>query len=115
MNINKTSILIVLFTVIFSTKGYASGLTGEKLINSCKEAIAIYSKKNNEMKSYAALTTSLSEAFEGGYCMGAIQAYLSVENYYCGSGNWHDSAKHIASLDPDEYSSSSKILKQACL
>ena len=94
----------------------ANQLTSDKLIESCKEAVSIYTNKAAELKSYAALTTSLSEAFKGGYCAGVIQGYLISNSPYCRNQDWFQEAKRIAKYDPSDHKRIpiKKLLSTAC-
>lgn len=96
MKPNKLAIAFL--TLSMSQAASASSLNAEKLIKSCQEAVNIYSDKNAELNTYAALTTSLSEAFQGGYCAGALQAYLEL-NRSCFREDWLAKASEIAALD----------------
>ena len=77
-------------------------LTSVKLIESCKEAISIYETRKAKLKRYAALTTSISEAFQGGYCIGVIESYQQSHSK-CYRKDWVSEAKRIANYKSSDH------------
>ena len=99
------SYFLAVLLICFSSNALSASLSSELLVSSCQEAVSIYSNEENQMNSYAALTTSLSEAFEGGYCAGVIQAYIELNDRTCIGADWYKAAMKLAKYSADQYKS----------
>lgn len=71
----------------------------EFLAQSCREALAIFSSRD-ETQFLAAQRTSLTEAMRAGYCIGTLQSYARENEYYINLcrgevRNWFKMAKFI--------------------
>ena len=87
-------IIVFLMSIAQSTVVQANN-DPERLIQSCQELIGIYNKRG-EKHLAAGLTTSLSEAWRAGYCMGVVDEYR--RNYECDTDSWLRQAQAIAEL-----------------
>lgn len=85
----------------------------EHLIQSCKELVGIYAKRDQQHL-LAGLVTSPSEALRAGYCRGVLDEYR--RNSFCAQSNWHIQAARIADYPAyaEEQPSVEILLKQSC-
>jgi len=92
------SILIAPQT-IFAKEGPFQYRDASLLINSCQEAVDVFS--SHEKTGYlAAYRTSLSEALRAGYCIGVLEQFLDAYEGDCdGNSGWFENAQRIASLN----------------
>lgn len=81
------------------------------LVDSCVELVNIYESKN-QVKVFAAQTTSLSESLRAGYCLGVLQEYS--QNQYCRK-DWFKKAEFIAKFQTQtDMISERQLLKMTC-
>ncbi|UIP32233.1 hypothetical protein [Stutzerimonas kunmingensis] len=85
----------------------------EHLIQSCKELVGIYAKRD-EQHLLAGLVTSPSEALRAGYCRGVLDEYR--RSSFCSQSDWHTQAARIADYPAfaEELPSVETLLKQSC-
>ena len=79
-----------------------------KLINACKELVAMYDRNGQENK-LVSWFGSVSEGMQAGYCRGVIAEYrrgqeewfdaLKIEKSICNSKGWFEQAKSIGDAD----------------
>lgn len=84
--------LAILITVLFFPSAQAAD-DPEHLIQSCKELVDIYAKRD-QRHLFAAATTSLSEALRAGYCKGVVDEYRRRSE--CATNNWYTQAQRIS-------------------
>ena len=85
----------------------------EHLIQSCKELVGIYAKRDQQHL-LAGLVTSPSEALRAGYCRGVLDEYR--RSSFCSQSDWHTQAARIADYPAfaEELPSVETLLKQSC-
>lgn len=85
----------------------------EHLIQSCKELVGIYAKRDQQHL-LAGLVTSPSEALRAGYCRGVLDEYR--RSSFCAQSDWHIQAARIADYPAfaEELPSVETLLKQSC-
>jgi hypothetical protein len=85
----------------------------EHLIQSCKELVGIYTKRDQQHL-LAGLVTSPSEALRAGYCRGVLDEYR--RSSFCAQSDWHTQAARIADNPAyaDELPTVETLLKQSC-
>lgn len=86
----------------------------EPLINSCKELVRIYAKRD-EQRLLASISTSRSDALRAGWCMGVLDEYRRHSS--CDTDDWFTQALRIAAtpiaLDGKEYVTAD-LLEKSC-
>lgn len=93
MNLKTLSICCVL-TSLLSPLAQANN-DPEYLIESCKELVGIYTKRDQQ-NLLAGITTSLSEALRAGYCMGVVDEYRRHNRCY--RHDWFTQASRVAEM-----------------
>ncbi|GGO77593.1 hypothetical protein GCM10011348_07500 [Marinobacterium nitratireducens] len=92
-----------------------SGNDPQFLIESCREVVEIFSRRD-EQNMLAAVSTSLSEAMRAGYCIGVVQQYRSEGpgcRYGYSSKDWFTAARFLAELPVNADHSVSRMLRAA--
>ncbi|MDP2243423.1 hypothetical protein [Pseudomonas sp.] len=86
----------------------------EHLIQSCKELVGIYAKRDQQHL-LAGLTTSSSEALRAGYCRGVLDEYRRSGGF-CAQSDWYAQADRIAKYPAyaEELPPVETLLKQSC-
>ncbi|WP_411391076.1 hypothetical protein [Pseudomonas sp. MPB23] len=112
----NTRTLPIAFLGLLSSLAFASVQANddpEHLIQSCKELVSIYVKRDQQHL-FAGLVTSPSEALRAGYCRGVLDEYR--RSSHCAQSNWHTQAARIAGYPAyaEELPSVETLLKQSC-
>lgn len=106
-------VCIALLLALALPRVSAAANDSTKLVQGCKELIAIYSSREQQ-RLMAAATTSLSEAMMAGYCRGVVSEYQ--RRSYCGVTDWHELASRVAELSDWETATDNvdSVLGKAC-
>ena len=112
MNTRALPIICLLLSSLVLPAAQANG-DPEQLIQSCKELVGIYAKRD-EQNLLAGVSTGLSEALRAGYCRGVLDEHR--RNSFCAQSNWHIQAARIADYPAyaEELPSVEILLKQSC-
>ena len=101
--------MLIMFVTLYGNAAAASQSV-EELIQDCSEYVAIYNAR--ERKSFfAGISTSVSEALRAGICLGHLREHGSHRNCHI---KYYKQALYISQTNPEEYSSSEKLLRASC-
>ncbi len=82
------------------------------LIESCREAVEIYQKRDQQ-NLLAGIATSMSEALRAGFCIGVVQQHINSSDN-CYGTDWLEAASTIAALSvTTRWNTRKRLLQEA--